>query len=62
MRNKKAKEINKKIEGLKNFIKDYSLLKDRDGKEIEIWRDYLIYSVIFGQNTAIIDKIKDALK
>lgn len=62
VRNKKAKEINKKIEGLKNFIKDYSLLKDRDGKEIEIWRDYLIYSVIFGQNTAIIDKIKDALK
>lgn len=52
-RTKKGNEINKKLEGLKNYIKEYSLLKEKDDKSLELWEDYLIYSVIFEQNNKI---------
>lgn len=57
IRNKKAKDINLKLEGLRNYIKDYSLLGQKDHKDIIIWDNYLIYSVMLGQNTEIVDEI-----
>ena len=33
-----------------------SLMNEREAKEIEIWDDYLIYSVMFGQNKKIIEE------
>ena len=57
IRNKKAKDINSKLEGLRNYIKDYSLLGQKDHKDIIIWDNYLIYSVMLGQNTEIVDEI-----
>ena len=53
VRSKSGEEINLKLEGLKNYIKDFSVLKERDKKEIPLWEDYLIYSVLFGINTKI---------
>lgn len=55
-RTPKGKEINKKLEGLKEYLKDYSLLSEREAKEIELWEDYLIYSVMFGQNKKIVEE------
>ena len=55
-RTQKGKEINKKLEGLKHYLKDYSLLSEREAKEIELWEDYLIYSVMFGQNKKVIEE------
>lgn len=52
-RTKKGNEINKKLEGLKNFIKEYSLLDTKDDEQLKIWEEYLIYSVIFKQNKII---------
>lgn len=60
-RTKKAEEINKKLEGLKNFVKDFSILDKRDDKEIILWDEYLIYSVLFGHNKKIIDEYKDLI-
>ena len=57
IRNKKSKEINEKLEGLKKYIKDYSMIYDRKKEELNVWEDYLIYSVIFGQNTQIVKDI-----
>lgn len=57
VRNKKAKEINLKLEGLKKYIKEYTLLDRKKNKDIIMWEDYLIYSVILGQNTKIVDEI-----
>lgn len=62
IRNKKSKDINLKLEGLKKYMKDYSLLNQKSGEEINIWEDYLIYSVIFGQNTELVDEIRGKLK
>ena len=60
-RTKKAEEINKKLEGLKNFVKDFSILDKREDKEIILWDEYLIYSVLFGHNKKIIDEYKDLI-
>ncbi len=36
-RTEKGEEINKNIEGLKQYINDYSLLKDKDKEALMIW-------------------------
>ena len=51
-----GEEINKKLEGLKLFLKDFSKLDEKEAKELIIWEDYLIYSVMFNQNKKIIDE------
>ena len=57
-RSEKGEELNKKIEGLKQYIKDYSLLKNKDKDALKIWEEYLIYSVIFDINdTNIVQEI-----
>lgn len=55
-RTKKGEDINKKLEGLKKYLIDYSNLDERDKKEIEVWEEYLIYSVLFKQNNKIIEE------
>lgn len=61
VRSKKAKDINSKLEGLKNYIKDYSLLKEKEHKDFIIWENYLIYSVIMGHNTKIVQEVMQKL-
>lgn len=55
-RTQKGQEINQKLEGLKNYLKDYSLMDEREAKELELWDEYLIYSVMFGHNKKIIEE------
>ena len=50
-RTKKGEELNKKIEGLKQYIKDYSLLDEKEQKDLLLWDEYLVYSVIFDINS-----------
>ena len=45
---KKGKEEQTKLLELKNFMKEYSLLKNRDLKSAYIWDDYLAYATAFG--------------
>lgn len=56
-RTDKGEEVNEKLEGLKNYIKDYSNLDEKSENDLTLWEDYLIYSVIFGQNTEIVKRI-----
>ena len=48
------KDMEKKIKGLERFLKEYSMLEERTAKEIKIWEEYLIYSVLFGHNEKIV--------
>lgn len=57
-RTKKGEEVNKRLEGLKNFLKDFSILSEREKHEIALWDEYLIYSVLFNHNNAITEKYK----
>ena len=54
---KKGEELNENLEGLKNYLKDYSNIHEKDEKSLTLWEDYLIYSVIFNQNTKVIKNI-----
>lgn len=62
IRTKKANEINHELEGLKKFIKDFSILNKREKKELPLWREYMIYSIIFGINTDISNEIFEKIK
>ena len=55
-RTSKGEEINEKLEGLKEYLKDYSDIKNKTAEEITLWDDYLIYSIIFKQNNIAIQK------
>lgn len=55
-RTEKGSNINKKIEGLKKYIKDYSLLDEKEKELLRVWDEYLIYSVLFNQNKEILNK------
>lgn len=59
IRTKKGEELNENLEGLKNYLKDFSTIHERDEKSLTLWEDYLIYSVIFNQNTTVIKDIWD---
>ena len=54
IRTKKGEELNENLEGLKNYLNDFSIMNERDEKSLTLWENYLIYSVIFNQNTNII--------
>lgn len=49
-RTEKGEEINIKIEGLKNYIKNYTLLAEKEKNDLVVWEEYLIYSVLFDLN------------
>ena len=55
--NEKGYEEKSKLMELKRYLKEYSLMKDRDLKEIVIWDEYMAYAVAFGIPTKIIKKI-----
>lgn len=47
----------RKIEGLKNYLKDFSLIKDRNILEVYLWKKYLAYSIVFDMNHDILEKL-----
>lgn len=49
-----GEDINIKLEGLKNYIKEYSYLNEKDKEYLKLWDEYLIYSVMFNQNEKIL--------
>ena len=42
--------------GLKKFLLDFSLISERDIKEMTLWKEYLVYATLFG----IADKVCDS--
>lgn len=50
IRTRKGNEIYKKLLGLNNYIEDFSNLDESKQKELQIWEEYLIYSVMFNNN------------
>ena len=62
VRTEKGEDINIKLEGLKNYIKDFSILPERKKEELTVWGEYLIYATLFGYNNNVVnyyDKITD---
>ena len=54
-----GEDVNEKLEGLKNYLKDYSSIDEMDENGLALWEDYLIYSVIFNQNDTVVKNISE---
>ena len=57
---KKGKEERIKLLELKNYINDYSLIKNRDLKSVIIWDKYLAYATAFGIPNKITNTIYES--
>ena len=62
IRTKKGKELNRKIEGLREYLKDYTSLEEKEKEDVILWDEYLVYSVIFNQNKKIINEYRKYVK
>lgn len=56
-----GKEELAKAQGLKKYIKDYSLMEQRDMDGVIVWDDYLTYATAFGIPNRITKKINENL-
>ncbi len=56
-RTEKGNEIAEKINGLKKYINEFSLLSQREKEEVILWEDFLIYAVTLEENEKIIKDI-----
>ena len=54
---KKGKDEQLKLLELKNYINDYSLIKNRDLESVIIWDKYLAYATAFGIPNKITNSI-----
>ena len=51
-----GKEINLQLDGLKLFMEEFSDIDDKESKHLVLWKEYLIYSVMFDINKKIQDE------
>lgn len=61
IRNSEGKSLYIKLNGLKNFLTDFSNIKNKSKEDLILWEDYLIYSVLFGLNTKLTDDINSKI-
>ncbi|MBQ6860951.1 MAG: DUF2207 domain-containing protein [Clostridia bacterium] len=60
---KKGKQIYKKAYGLKAYIEEYSLIKERELDSTIVWDDYLTYAIAFGISNKVTDLVgEDIMK
>ena len=49
----------RKVLGLKNFLKDFTLSKERSVPEVALWQDYLVFASLFGLADKVARQLKD---
>lgn len=56
---KEERTIYEKAKGLKRYISDYSLLKEKGLNDLVIWEDYLILAIALDVNKNVVNKLCD---
>ncbi len=56
-RTKKGTELLRKAYALKNYLREYSLIQEKNEEELVLWENYLVYSVILDINMKVKDSI-----
>ena len=51
-------ELSKRWKGLKNYMEDFSLLKDKEVPDLILWEQYLVYATAFGISKKVIEQLK----
>lgn len=44
----------RQVQGMKKYLEDYTLIKEREAKEVELWDHFLILGVLFGIGDKVI--------
>lgn len=45
-------------EGLKKYMEDFSMIKDREVPELILWEKYLVYATLFGNADKVLEQLK----
>ena len=61
-RTKKGEELLEQIYGLKNFLKDFSIMKERRLEDVYLQEHYLVYAITLEVNTKVDDEILKKIK
>lgn len=56
--NEKGKEFTKKLIQYYNYLKDFTLLSEREIKEIKVWKELLIYACLFDVSEVVEKQLK----
>lgn len=62
IRNDEGKMINLKLEGLRKYLVDFSKIEEKTKEQLVLWEEYLVYSVILGVNTKVIEEVYNKIK
>ena len=62
IRNDEGKMINLKLEGLRKYLVDFSKIEEKTKEQLILWEEYLVYSVILGINTKVIEEVYNKIK
>ena len=62
IRNDKGKMINLKLEGLRKYLVEFSKIEEKTKEQLILWEEYLVYSVILGINTKVIEEVYNKIK
>ncbi len=54
----KGREEEKQWKGLKNYMDDFSLLKDKEVPDLILWEKFLVYATAFGISKKVIKQLK----
>ena len=53
------KKTAQQLLGLKKYLLDFSLIKERDINEMKLWREYLVYALFFGIADRVCDNFEE---
>ena len=51
------KDVNE-VFGLRKFLKEFTLLDERELKEVKLWKEYMVYATLFGIADKVIKEMK----
>ena len=44
--------------GLKKFLKDFTLIDEREVQEVTLWKDYMVWATLFGIASTVVEQMK----
>lgn len=53
-----GEELSKKVSGFKNYLKDFSIINEREVSEVKLWKEYLIWAAFLGIAEEVYDQLK----